>query len=72
MLILSAIIIFAVIFTVLHIVKNNNMPPKERRARELAKRARHLNGKQLLGFLSTYAQDEEEMRRALEILSGKK
>ena len=47
------------------------MRAKEQRARQLARRAKHLNGKQLLGFLSTYAEDEEEMAMALAILQGK-
>ena len=62
------IFLMIVIFAVSIIITRNKVSPREERARQLAERAKHLNGHQLLGFLSTYAQDEEEMQRALEIL----
>lgn len=43
----------------------------EKRARALAKAASRYNGKQALGYISTYSRNEEEMYRALEILTGK-
>lgn len=50
---------------------NNNTNDTEKRARALAKAASRYNGKQALGYISAYARNEQEMQRALEILTGK-
>jgi len=62
------IFLMIVIFAISIFMTRKKVSPKEEHARQLAERAKHLNGHQLLGFLSTYAQDEEERQRALEIL----
>ena len=38
---------------------------------KLAEAAQHFNGKQLLGFISTYTENEEEMREVIEVIQEK-